>query len=461
MTQKKAYWSVSAYVDKAPYAEVKDIDFASAEMKKKEYECALSGEPIQKRNNLKLLDVPEPSAAEMHDLLHKLSLSSSKPAVLLVSKHFQDKYIPEVLQEGKLPVSLLSLREDKYLEMDRDQLLPECKQLFTDMTVTEEQAKTAELVTKEHGKCKEWHYLRQGRLTASNMKAVCQGSPTKPAKSTVKAICGQSRFKTSAMQWGIDKEDEAFEVYFTTEAFSHESMTVEKAGFIINPLYPHIGASPDGLLSCMCCGDGVLEIKCPYSLKSETLEGCEFLNADKTLKREHKYMYQVQTQLLVSNKDYCDFAVWTEKECSIQRIIPDQEKIDEIIKKSHVYFSEVILPEIVGNLFTREVEEKTRIPTLSAVKETSASTSNESGGVKQKSVLQPATVNQATSGDNLLIICLCQKEYDDEADDVIGCDDQNCPYIWLHFKCVNIKRVPKGAYFCPQCKKRQPKRPKH
>jgi hypothetical protein len=225
----------------------------------------------------------------------------------------------------------------------------------------------------------------------------------------------------------------------------------------LNPLYSHIGASPDGFVSCMCCGDGLVEIKCPYSLKSETLEGCEkkvyFLNADKTLKSGHKYMYQVQTQLLVSGKDFCDFVVWTEKECSIQRILPDQDKFTEIVQKSRVYFLEVILPEITGNLITRECEKRGT--------SLSASTITESVSVQQKPVLQCASVEEATSGNNLLIICVCKKAYDGKADDVIGCDDQNCPYVWLHFKCVNMKRIPKGTYFCPECRKRQPKRRKN
>ena len=42
---------------------------------------------------------------------------------------------------------------------------------------------------------------------------------------------------------------------------------VEQAGLLVNPLYPHLGASPDGLVSSLCCGKGVIEIKCPYSMR--------------------------------------------------------------------------------------------------------------------------------------------------------------------------------------------------
>jgi len=33
----------------------------------------------------------------------------------------------------------------------------------------------------------------------------------------------------------------------------------------VNPSYPHLGATPDRIINCDCCGDGVIEIKCPPS----------------------------------------------------------------------------------------------------------------------------------------------------------------------------------------------------
>ena len=36
---------------------------------------------------------------------------------------------------------------------------------------------------------------------------------------------------------------------------------VEECGLFINLNHPFIGASPDGLVTCACCGEGVCEIK--------------------------------------------------------------------------------------------------------------------------------------------------------------------------------------------------------
>ena len=32
---------------------------------------------------------------------------------------------------------------------------------------------------------------------------------------------------------------------------------------MLNSERPHLGASPDGLVRCACCGKGVIELKCP------------------------------------------------------------------------------------------------------------------------------------------------------------------------------------------------------
>ena len=57
-----------------------------------------------------------------------------------------------------------------------------------------------------------------------------------------------------------------------------------------------MGASPDGIVSCSCCGKGVLEVKCPHSVKESFPEddSCSFCmekgnDGNWTLKQEHSY----------------------------------------------------------------------------------------------------------------------------------------------------------------------------
>ena len=40
-----------------------------------------------------------------------------------------------------------------------------------------------------------------------------------------------------------------------------------KSGLHVMKGKPYIGASPDGLMFCSCCGETIVEIKCPYCIR--------------------------------------------------------------------------------------------------------------------------------------------------------------------------------------------------
>jgi hypothetical protein len=46
----------------------------------------------------------------------------------------------------------------------------------------------------------------------------------------------------------------------------------EMKGFAINSQHPFLGATPDGIISCDCCGKGALEIKCPFKHRDKTVQ---------------------------------------------------------------------------------------------------------------------------------------------------------------------------------------------
>lgn len=44
--------------------------------------------------------------------------------------------------------------------------------------------------------------------------------------------------------------------------------------------------------------------------------------------------------------------------------------------------------------------------------------------------------------------CICnQVSYGD----MVACDNEDCPFEWFHYPCVNITSTPKGKWYCPQC----------
>ena len=76
---------------------------------------------------------------------------------------------------------------------------------------------------------------------------------------------------------------------------SHASFKVTAAGMFIDQERPFVGALPDGIITCTCCGKGVLEVKCTFCIKDGLpQEDQENLcmtqkNGQWTLKRNHAY----------------------------------------------------------------------------------------------------------------------------------------------------------------------------
>ena len=47
----------------------------------------------------------------------------------------------------------------------------------------------------------------------------------------------------------------------------HTEFILEDAGLFISMERPYIGASPDAIVTCECCGKGTVEVKCPFCFK--------------------------------------------------------------------------------------------------------------------------------------------------------------------------------------------------
>ena len=123
----------------------------------------------------------------------------------------------------------------------------------------------------------------------------------------------------------------------------HVQFAVTELGLVLDPLYPFLGATPDGLVSCGCCGNGVLEIKCPYSCRQKDLVEasedssfflCQSQEGVIKLKESHQYYYQVQMQMKFCNVEYCDFVVWNKESWINQRIYAKSDFVNDAITKT-------------------------------------------------------------------------------------------------------------------------------
>ena len=128
--------------------------------------------------------------------------------------------------------------------------------------------------------------------------------------------------------------------------------------FYISQEEPFLEATPDTLIHGDCCGDGCLEIKCPFTGREkfifELLGDDSFLlkeNAITKLNVNDNYYYQIQCQLFVTTKYNCDFFVWTTKDWHLERISIDKVFCNEMIVQSRKFFKLCILVEILGKFY--------------------------------------------------------------------------------------------------------------
>jgi putative phage-type endonuclease len=164
----------------------------------------------------------------------------------------------------------------------------------------------------------EWFKARLGKVTASRVADVLAKTKTGASASRTNYLTElvverltsqQSEFFTNeAMQWGTDTEPQARMAY---EA--EKGVLVDEVGFIDHSSILNFGCSPDGLVG----EDGLIEIKCPNSKTHiETiLSG----------KAPSKYIPQMQTQMAVTGKAWCDFV-------SFDPRLPDDLQLSELIE---------------------------------------------------------------------------------------------------------------------------------
>ena len=152
-------------------------------------------------------------------------------------------------------------------------------------------------------------------------------------------------------------------LFFRNSKDRHTNLKIGHCGLVVNPCYPHLGASPDGIVNCDYCGNGVLEIKCPYSCRGKTFseaadQGKDFCLQKDTdghlqLIKSHAYYYQVQAQLKLCEAAYCDFVMWSKDELLVLQSLPDPEFIDGAIDEVTSFFKYGVLPELLGKWYTK------------------------------------------------------------------------------------------------------------
>ena len=128
----------------------------------------------------------------------------------------------------------------------------------------------------------------------------------------------------------------------------HIGLCFSECGLFLSKHKPFLGASPNSIVDCDCCGKGVVEVKCPLCAEKSSLEeaakGTQFC-LDKgdgkfRINRSHSYYYQCRLQLYVTKCLDCYFVVLSTDEVHIARIVLDIDLPESwlTIFKNSVFF---------------------------------------------------------------------------------------------------------------------------
>ena len=162
--------------------------------------------------------------------------------------------------------------------------------------------------------------------------------------------------QTTWMNYGLESEAKATEKYK-----NQTKKNVTSTGLWVNPKYPYLACSPDGLVD----DDGLVEIKSLKLFKEHEIQKIvkngstvvskdilgrqcfEIKDGKCVLKESHSHYHQIQLQLLVTERTYCDFVLYAaDGPVSIERINRDEQLMSEILNHLSTFWFQVIAPEI-------------------------------------------------------------------------------------------------------------------
>ena len=185
----------------------------------------------------------------------------------------------------------------------------------------------------------EWKRARLGYVSASNLDAVMakgksgeavtrKNYKTRIVAERLTGDIGDS-YSNAAMEWGVQTEAQAAMAYeVSKETF------LDKTGFWKHTQIQWLGCSPDRLVG----NDGLVEIKCP-----NTTTHIDYWLAKKV---PSEYVKQVQGQLWVMEREWCDFVSFDPRlpeknRLLIVRAYRDEEFIKQMQQEVEQFLNEV------------------------------------------------------------------------------------------------------------------------
>lgn len=173
----------------------------------------------------------------------------------------------------------------------------------------------------------EWMAARKGRLTASMAGAALGFAPYRSKDDCLRDLVRSmndmpSEFEGNiATEYGTNMEPQALSAYELLTGHS-----VEPAPFV--PFEDWTGASPDGYIG----DDGLIEIKCPFGIRKDVDP------VFKSLGDQPHYHAQIQLQLFVTGRTWCDFFQWSPHGHKLETVKYDGAWLNENVPRLKAFW---------------------------------------------------------------------------------------------------------------------------
>ncbi|KAG0445365.1 hypothetical protein HPB47_016260 [Ixodes persulcatus] len=216
--------------------------------------------------------------------------------------------------------------------------------------------------TRQQSRSATWKEERRLRLTSSNFgtAAIWKEWTLKglQAMTSTRDISRVSAIKyANYFRYGITNEPLAAKRYEEVLRSMGHDVTITSCGLLVNPAFPWLGASPDRIVyDPEEASYGVVEIKCPYSLretKGAELAGLSFYSklsdSGPRLDRDNHYYSQVVGQMGMSGLSWADFVIYSGNFILIERIRLVQAEWDALKIKVEEFYFTTLLPYLGGS----------------------------------------------------------------------------------------------------------------
>ena len=186
-------------------------------------------------------------------------------------------------------------------------------------------------------KSEEWQKIRLGKLTASDGQTIAtagKGLETLVYTKVAQKLTGiiPEGYSNADIERGNELEEMARNAYEL-----ETGNVVKQIGFCEFDEYS--GASPDGLID----KDGLVELKCPNDKNF-----VEYLYTNKV---DMGYFWQMQMQMYVTERQWCDYAVFNpnfSKSLIIKKLNKDEKAIEKI--KNGLNVGKEMIIKIMGKI---------------------------------------------------------------------------------------------------------------